>query len=395
MRLLRSAADGTGQTVREGLPPYGCGEVPTWRAMSSLPSPRSRSVPIVALGLVGLLGLAAACGEVGEPYLGAEVTVASTVVGAEIQQSGPVTDTVVDGAASESVLPPRDPGYVPSLVIGSDTGIASGSIDRLALLEPPLGELGATRIADDLFGGLVVQVPDQGVLWFPAEGAEAATIRETGFRLLDVGYLGGTSEALVLGESRVVERVRLVDLEVAEPIVELAESDQLVDFSAAGGLYVLAIADDQCGRIDFVNSAGDPVSIRGPVPAECPVPRRATYTLLDLSPDGDALAYAEVTYRSDGVEATTQLVGIELSSSTELFRIDVGGAGDRISSLTFDGRRVAFVRTPLEGLEREVVQIDALVDGETLEVSVTSPDDGPLTLTYARLPLTVGAASAG
>ncbi len=365
-------------------------------AMARTHPTRSWSAPIVRLGLVGLVALTGACGEIGEPYLGAEVTVSSaTVAGAETELSGPVSDTVSDGVASSSVLPPRDPGYVPSLVIGSAAGISSGAIDRLARLEPPLGELATTRIADDLFGGLVVQVPEQGVLWFPAEGAEAATIRDAGVRLLDVGYLGGTSETLVLTDNRFVERVRLVDPEASELIVELAEADQLIDFSAAGGLYVLAIADDQCGRIDFLNSIGDPVGIRGPAPDECPVPRRATYTLLDLSPDGDALAYTEVTYRSDGVEATTQVVGIELSSSTELFRIDVGGAGDRVSSLTFDGRRVAFVRTPLEGLEREVVQIDALVAGEILEVVAAPPDAGALTLTYARLPLKVGAAAAG
>ncbi len=344
--------------------------------------------------MVVLAGLfLASCGEIEPPYLGAEITVESTVptdsaAGAEAA----VSEDVPAAVQPQSVLPPRDPGYVPVVVLGATDGILSGDVATLGRLAAPLGTLGTTRLSDDLFGGLVVESVDGGVLWFPAEGAEADVLRESGSRLLDVGYLDNTSEALVLTEG-VIERIRLVDLE-AQPVATVPESDQILDFSAAGGLYAIAYGDEQCGRIAFLNSAGAPVNISGPVVSECPVQRRATHTLLDLSPDGDALAYTEVSYRPDGVEAETVLVGRELTSSAELFRLPIGTAGDRISSLSFDGRRVVFVRTPLEGGQNTVVIVEAVALDPLEEVAVPRAA-APLSVTFARLPLKVGSEVSG
>lgn len=355
-----------------------------------------RSTRVLAVVLAAGAMLVAACGEIEPPDLGAEITVAPTVdadeaAGASIQSDEPVPLEVQGPLA---VLPPRDPGYESVLVLGAPDGVSSGMLGDLAPLAAPLGSLPTNSIADDLFGGLVVDAIDDGVLWFAAEGAEPVAIRPAGVRLLDVGYLNNTAEALVLVDDQLIERVRLFDLE-AEPIIVLADTDELLDFSAAGGLYAVTIGNDECGRIGFLNTLGDPVGISGPVVVDCPVPRRATYTLIDLSPDGDAMAYTEVTYRSDGVEASTALVGAELSSGVELFRIPVGGAGDRISSLSFDGRRVVFVRTPLEGDRRDLVMIEAVSDGVAAEEITPLPRSGAFDVTFARLPLKVGADTAG
>ena len=77
------------------------------------------------------------------------------------------------------------------------------------------------------------------------------------------------------------------------------------------------------------------------------------------------VAYTERTYRSDGLVASTDVVIQPLGDAQEDLRITVGGAGDAISSLTFDGVRVAFVRTPSDGSPEVVV-----VDPATGEVAV-------------------------
>ncbi len=342
------------------------------------------------------LALATSCGAIPPPDLGAEITVATTIDSDEnAKDSSSVEAVPLPDQEPLSVLPPRDPGYESILVLGSSEGVSSGTIDGLAPLADPIGRLAVRAVADDLFGGLVVDAGDDGgVLWFPAEGAEPVEIRPPGSRLLDVGYLNNTAEALVLVDNKLIERVRLFDLE-SEPIIVLDDGDEVLDFAAAGGLYAATIANDECGRIGFLNSLGDPVGISGPAVVSCPIPRRATFTLIDLSPDGDAIAYTEVTYRSDGVEATTELVGEELSSGVELFRIPIGEAGDRIGSLSFDGRRVAFVRTPLEGDVRVLVVIDAIGDGPPVEQVASLSRSGSYDVSFARLPLKVGADSAG
>ncbi len=358
----------------------------------------ARAGSLLARSLVGVVAcawLVAACGEIEPPDLGAEITVATTIdpgadSNGEAESDAPVPLAVQGPLA---VLPPRDPGYESVVVLGGPEGVSSGTLTELTPLADPLGALPTTAVADDLFGGLVVDAAE-GVLWFPAEGAEAVVIRPADGRLLDVGYLNNTAEALVLVDDKLIERVRLFDLE-AEPIIVLDDADEVLDFSAAGGLYAVTIANDECGRIGFLNSLGDPVGIAGPSVIDCPIPRRATFTLIDLSPDGDAMAYTEVTYRSDGVEATTELVGAELSSGVELFRIPVGAAGDRISSLSFDGRRVVFIRTPLEGDDRELVMIEAVTDGVPTETVTLLSRAGLFDVSFARLPLKVGAEPAG
>ncbi len=336
-----------------------------------------------------------ACGEIEPPDLGAEITIATTTDADADTNDAAEDDTPVPLVVQSplAVLPPRDPGYESVIVLGSSEGVSSGPIDALTPLAAPLGSLSTVAIADDLFGGLVVAGAD-GVSWFAAEGAEAVSIRPVGVRLLDVGYLNNTAEALVLVDEKLVERVRLFDLE-AEPIVVLGETDELLDFSAAGGLYALTVGNDECGRIGFLNSLGDPVDIAGPSVVDCPVPRRATFVLIDLSPDGDAMAYTEVSYRSDGVEASTEIVGAELSSGVELFRIPVGSAGDRISSLSFDGRRVVFIRTPLEGDTRDLVMIEAVTEAVPTEQVSPLSSAGFFDISFARLPLKVGAESDG
>lgn len=362
----------------------------TPRRVDGAPVSRLAALSLAALFLAAVL--VSGCGEIDPPDLGAEITVAPTVNAEESPVDGNDEPEAVPLETQQplAVLPPRDPGYVSTIVVGSTLGVSSGTLGQLDPLEGPLGDLVTVAVADDLFGGLVAEVTDGPVLWYAAEGAEAVELRPAGVRLLDVGYLNNTAEALVLVDGQLIERVRLFDLE-SEPIIVLDEADDVIDFSAAGGLYAVAVSDDECGRIAFLNSRGDPVGISGPAVAECPVPRRAGFTLVDLSPDGDAMAYTEVTYRSDGVEASTELVGVELSSAVELFRLPIGAAGDRISSLSFDGRRAVFVRTPLESDDRQLVLVEAVGEAVPAEEVAPLSRSAAYDVSFARLPLKVGA----
>jgi hypothetical protein len=102
--------------------------------------------------------------------------------------------------------------------------------------------------------------------------------------------------------------------------------------------------------------------------------------------------YTEISYRSDGVEESTVLVGREFSSRAELFRTQIGQPGERVSSVAFDGRRVVLLRTSLDGDESDGLVVIDITDTERA-VAVTNAV--PSAVTFARLPLTVGSVDAG
>lgn len=344
--------------------------------------------PVVVIASALALGLgAAACGEIPDPDLGA---VPTTAVATGSAQEGGDPEGAPSSVEQEPVpvqlTPPRPEGYEPTLVLSTAEGVLVGEPNAVAVLAAPLDTLVASRAADDFFGGLVVQVESRDVLWFPAEGGEGELINVAGGELLDVGFRDGTPEAILTGEGNAIDRVQLVTRERLELTV-LPEDRRLIDLSAGAGLFAFVFADENCGGVVFLNSAGVEVDLAGPEDGLCPVPRRPAFGEISLSPDGDAYVYTEIEYRSDGVEASTRLVGREFSTGAELFTIRIGEAGERVRSLTYDGRRVAFLRSSLD-----VGAVDVLVaiDTSDPELAVPVTDTPASGVTFARLPLTVG-----
>jgi len=100
-----------------------------------------------------------------------------------------------------------------------------------------------------------------------------------------------------------------------------------------------------------------------------------------MSPGGDVVAYTEVTYREDGLPALSVLTVLELASGTVLFSGTVGTPGEQIESLSYDGRRVAFLRTGETGREVGVVTIADEVE------TIIEGLEGVQDVGFARLPL--------
>lgn len=337
--------------------------------------------------LVAALFFAVGCGEIGDADLGAIPTTSTTTAsddGDVAVDTGAVVETNPEVVQPS---PPRPDGYEPTLVLSTDAGLFSGPPELVEPLEAPLSEVVALRSADDFFGGLVVQWASGQVLWYPAEGGAGELINDLGGRLLDVGFRDGTPEAILSAEDNAIDRVQLVTRERIQLTV-LTEDQSLVDLSAGAGLFALIYSDDSCGGLLFLNSNGEEVDLVGPDEVSCPVPRRPAFGEIALSPDGDAYVYTEITYRSDGVEAGTQLVGREFLTGAELFRVEVGEAGDRIRSVAFDGRRAVMLRS---SLDTEAVGGVVVIDTTDPELAIPVDVAPPNGVTFARLPLTVGA----
>jgi hypothetical protein len=251
--------------------------------------------------------------------------------------------------------------------------------------EPVLVPGSPTLAVDDFFRGLVVEFDTADVYWFQAEGGAARRINSNGGRLLDVGFFNGTTEA-ILAVGLQVDRIRLADSQ-RFPLFGLRPNEQLLDFSTGGGLYVSAIADDQCGGLAFKNALGEEVLVSLPPPGPCEVSRRPHYGSVALSSDGGAVAFTQVSYRADGVEALTTLVVVDLSSGGVVSSTQVGGSGDRVTGLSFDGQRVVMTRESANG----TVEIMVATDAELLTFDA-GLGGTPALATWARLPVAVGSA---
>ena len=333
--------------------------------------------------------VSASCGEVGEPDLGSAPTTSIVVDAGAGSQPEPADEPQDAGEAPVQASPPTPEGYVAAVVLSTSAGVLAGEADQVSALATPLDVVAANRSADDFFGGLVVQLDDGRVLWFPAEGGEGEIINADGGSLLDVGFRDGTPEAILSSPGNVIDRVQLVTKE-RQPLTVLADDRQLLDFSAGAGLFVLVYTDESCGGLLFLNSRGEEVDLPGPGGAPCPVPRRPGFSQVSLSPASDTYVYTEVEYRSDGVEASTHLIGREFSSDVELFRIRIGEAGDRIRSVAFDGRRVVMLR---ESLDEEVEDGLVIIDTSDPELVIPTAEEEANAVTFARFPLTVGVAT--
>ncbi len=197
-----------------------------------VPIPLHKALPLVAcLALTG-------CAEIGEPDIGSPPVTAST---AETVPDEGDPSQGTSGVASPQLPPARPDGYVPSLVVASDTGVvlvAEEEAPRLLslVIEPATDEVEAVQIPgsatlaiDDFIRCLVVEFDTGDVYWFQAEGGAARRINSNGGRLLDVGVFNGTTEA-ILAVGLQIDRIRLADTQ-RFPLFGLNPNQQLLDFS--------------------------------------------------------------------------------------------------------------------------------------------------------------------
>lgn len=353
----------------------------------------------MAFALFGFV--ATSCGEIGEPNLGAgpiEPETSPLLANEDAKSEEAIGDegvTPVDGAPQLISSPARPDGYIPSLVIATaETGLfmldfpADDPVDLVAL-NMREEAISVTGVVDDFFGGLVVQEKldgDDALQWFRLGGVDPVTLATGTGRLLDVGFIdaGLAAYAFVAVAGETVDRISLIDGQRAS-FASLDPGQQLLDLSTSNGLHALAIADDACGDLLFWNSTGKLVDLGGPPVPLCEVARRPSYGAVALSPDGTRVAFTALSYRSDGVVAATELTVSELDSDAVVFSILAGGPGQTISSLSFDGTRLAYIRSDSEVVEVVVVSVDEGAD----ETVIPTPSPA-LDLVFARQPVTVG-----
>lgn len=344
----------------------------------TVPLLRSRRLSVLALAAA--LGTSA-CAEIGEPYLGEGVSApSSTLVEDEVAEDEAVQE-VISANVSAVFSPPRPDGYIP--------GILASLGDNLVLVEgETVTDLGqrfpgapVERVVDDFLGGLVAQLEGGIIQWLPADGAVPTPVSAGNGSLLDAGFIDDTLAVQVFVEvAGGVDRIKLVDGE-REAFTRFEEGAFVVAFSTSNGIQAVAIGDDDCGSLAFFNTSGQRVDLGGPPDPVCPVPRRPNFGAVAMSPGGDVVAYTEVTYREDGLPASSVLTVLELTSGAVLFRDTVGSPGEQIESLSYDGRRVTFLRTGETG--REVGLVVVADETETIIADLLGVQD----VGFARLPL--------
>lgn len=348
--------------------------------------------PRPALALIVLAALtAASCGEIPEPE---GFTIATATTAREASDATAVVEeaaTEVRSAApvTTEFVPTRDEDYVPEVLISTASALLSADGDGLRPLGGSYAGLSTARAVDDLLGGLVVEHHPLGdldeqreVIWYPAQGKEPVIVDDAGARLLDVGYVGGSPTAVVLVGAVQIDRIRLVDNE-RTPMITLGESEELLSLSASGGFNAMVLANEQCGDLRFYTADGTLIDRNGPGEPNCIVPRRPAYGAVALSPAGGAMVYTAVRYRDDGIEVRTDLVARELDSGDEYYRRTIGRDGDRITALSFDGERVAYLRQ--SDTVTAVSVLDLSADTETpIDLEGVGVVDS---ISFARLPL--------
>ena len=324
--------------------------------------------------------LAVGCAEIGQPYLGEGVSPSSTTIATEDPEDVP-QDEIVSANVSAVYSPPRPDGYVPVLLASLGSTLVQVDDEAITDLGDRFPGAPVERIADDFLGGLVAQIGGDVIQWLPADGAVPTLISQANGSLLDVGFVDDTLAVQAFLEvPGGVDRVKLVDGE-REPFTRFDEGASVVAFSSSNGIQAAAIGDDACGSLAFFNTSGQRIDLGGPSDPECPVPRRPHFGAVAMSPGGDVVAYTEVEYRDDGLPASTVLTVLELESGTVLFTDEVGAPGEQIESLSYDGRRVAFLRTGETG--RQVGLVTVADQSESIIEGLPGVQD----VTFARLPL--------
>ncbi len=353
---------------------------------TTLPSARRNGLRMAMLAGFGLAALSA-CAEIGQPELGADpVTSVTTSVGTDQGATPAEEATVPLSPLIRDFAPPRPEGYVPSVLGGTPSGLFVLD-DGLGITEllAPVGDTIATKLVDDFYGGIVVQEASGDIRWFGAQGGEPLVVDSTGGQLLDVGFLDATSaiHALILVGRDQVDTYSLTTGERV-PFLRLEEGSSLLDMSASNGLHAVVLSDQNCGDLVFFNSSGELVDLGGPGRPACVVARRPAYGAVALGPDRSSVVYTEQSYRSDGVVSLTRIVAEDLASQAELFNLSIGGAGQKISQLSFDGQRLVYLREDPEGSTVEI--LDPFGEEPAQVIDVTDP----LSVTFARQRLSVG-----
>ena len=346
------------------------------------------------LGLTALLVVGLACGEIPEPEgfaLATPTTVEASTETADVATAEAEPDPAIgtEILSTAQNVPNRPAGYVPEVLIGSDSAVLVAGVDEVVPLAEPFGSFPAGTAVDDFTGGLAVQSAATGaasgpgpVLWLRAEGGEPVVVDEEGALLLDVGYVDGSPTAVVLAGQDQIDRIRLLDDERIT-LVNLGDEEELLDLSASGSLHAVVVRNDRCGDLRFYAADGIEVDLNGPGEPDCIVPRRPTYGAVALSPDGGAVVYTEVSYRDDGIETATELVARELSTGVEYYRERIGADGERISALSFDGDRVAYL---LKADGETTAAVLDLAGAPAMPIDLTGIV-GVDSLSFARFPL--------
>ncbi len=342
------------------------------------------------LGLAGVaataLTLAAVgCTELERPEAYAPSPDSTLVIGEAESASAEVDDSSSAAEEIEDFVPSVE-GYVPQILIAAEPQSMRTAGTVASEIPGVIGELSVATMADDLVGGLVVGQVDGPVVYVQGQG-EPETLDDAGAELLDVGYWGGSPRAFLLVGDNTIDWVQLASEEAAsrsrQPHLQLDEGERVVSFSAQADLQVIATSDDNCGTIRFYNRTGTDLDLAPPVEPDCTFPGRPSYGAVALSPDGAAVAFTIVEYRADGSEEATELQVWELTGGQALTPRRIGEGLDRITSLTFDGQRVAFLKESADGSSVNVIDLN---NNETL---IQVPADTIRSVSFARNPVTV------
>ncbi len=353
--------------------------------MSTRPTIRPLVLLLVAAVLV------TACGELSQPAAYSAPT-SSTVVAEPEQESDTVAPAPVERPeTTDEFVPTAEPGYVPSLLVSSDQPVFA--VDGLESL--PLGgslaDLEASRVFDDLVGGVVVQLPDGSIVYRQSQG-QSEVLDPGGNTLLDVGFWDASPRAFVRSAPGRVDWIQLVTGQPGQferrTHFELDEGEEIVAFSASRDLQAVVVQDEGCGEMRFYGSDGQRLGLRGPPAPPCTFPGRPSFGAVALSPDGGAVAYTIVTYRDDGTEQVTDLAARELLAENGPFASRrIGEDLDVVDSLTYDGERVAYVRSSAEGGE-SVTLLDLTPGSSELAVDLLAAEDVS-SVTFTRVPLDI------
>lgn len=339
-----------------------------------------RSCRLLTTVLVVALG-ASACAEIGEPYLGERVSASSSTVVEDANEAERLDEEVISTDVSSVFSPPRPDGYVPGVLASLGTTLVLVEDDTITDLGDRFPGAPTERVVDDFLGGMVAQLEGDIMQWLPADSAAPTLVSANEGSLLDAGFIDDTLAVQVFVEvPGGIDRIKLVDGE-REPFTRFEDGASVVAFSSSNGIQAVAIGDDACGSLAFFNTSGQRVDLGGPSDPVCPVPRRPYFGAVAMSPGGEVVAYTEVAYREDGLPASSVLTVLEFESGAVLFSGIVGAPGEQIESLSYDGRRVAFLRTGENG--REVGLVTVADQSEKIIPGLEGVQD----VGFARLPL--------
>lgn len=350
--------------------------------MRTSPAMMKRPTHAFIFGLIVAV-LAAGCGEVPEPAaFTVKVSTSSTVPGESVDDEPVPTTVLGQPVTTADFVPRRNDGSLPEILVARNDGLGVVSASRLELYGGEFAAAPVRHAVDDLIGGIVYQENDAAgrILWVSGPESGPTVIDDTGAMLLDVGYADGAPYAVV-ASGNLIEHIRLVD-GVRMEFVALAPTEQLVDLAVSGSLHAIAIANDQCGAIRLYDVDGSLVPLDSPTPVDCDVLGRPTFGALSLSPDGGALAYTDIAYRDDLVEASTDIVVRDLATGADWFRQSVAADFAQIPTISYDGDRVAYLYESPDQVEVRVLPLS----GQTEEVVVDLGGQAQVNdLSFARL----------